>query len=69
MIRLLRVLLLRSRAFVLEAQIDNGEALLRDHRARLDRCYDELRRVRSLEASITPASTLLTQALRRAGKC
>jgi len=65
MIRFLRCTVLRCKAFMLEAQIDHGEALLLDHRLRLDRCYNELRRVRSMEASITPASTLLMQALRR----
>ena len=52
----------------LEAQIENGIALLRDHQERLDRCYAELRRVKSAEATITPAGTILQQAIRRAGK-
>ena len=65
MIRYLRCLILRIRAGFIEAQIENGEALLRDHRARLDNCYKELRRVRAAESMITPAQTLLEKALRR----
>ena len=68
MIRWLRVQILRFRAMMLEAQIDHAHALLNDHQRRLDRCYRELRRVRAAEAAITPAGTLLEQALRRAGK-
>ena len=65
MIRYLRCLILRIRAGLIEAQIENGEALLRDHRMRLDNCYKELRRVRAAESMITPAQTLLEKALRR----
>ena len=68
MIRYLRCFILRLRAEWIEAQIDHGEALLHDHRKRLDNCYKALRRIRSAEATITPAGTLLEQALRRAGK-
>ena len=65
MIRYLRCLILRIRAGWIESQIEHGEALLRDHKTRLDRCYKELRRIRSREAVLTPANTLLEQALRR----
>lgn len=65
MIRYLRCLILRLRAGWIEAQIEHGEALLRDHRMRLDRCYKELRKVRAAESMITPAQTLLEQALRK----
>lgn len=63
--RFLEMLWLQLRAMVLEAQVDHGEALLRDHEQRLDNTYTELRRVKSRLATITPASTLLTQALKR----
>ena len=65
MIRRLRAYILRCRADWIESQIEHGEALLMDHRARLQRCYAELRRVRRAEAMVTPAATLLEQALRR----
>ena len=68
MIRPLRVLLLRMRAGVLEAEIEHGEGLLADHKRRLANCYDELRKVRGREALLTPAGNLLQQAMRRAGK-
>ena len=53
------------RAGWIEAQIDNGEALLLDHRVRLQNCYAKLRKIRAAEAMVTPANTLLEQALRR----
>ena len=65
MIRHLHALILRCRAGWIEAQIANGEALLIDHRARLQNCYARLRRIKAKEAMITPANTLLEQALRR----
>lgn len=65
MIRRLKMFSLQCRAAVLEAQIDHGEALLADHHQRLRNCYDEMRRVKSQLATITPASTLLLQAMRR----
>ena len=65
MIRRLRILYLRLRAGWLEAQIEHGEALLADHEARLDACYAEMRRVKVALATITPAHTLLMEALRR----
>lgn len=68
MIRWFKTQRLRWKAMWLEAQIENGHALLLDHQERLDRCYAELRRVKSAEATITPAGTILQQALRRAGK-
>lgn len=63
--RFLRMYYLRFRAGWIEAQIDHGEALLADHKERLARCYEELRRVRTAESMVTPANTLLEQALRR----
>ena len=65
MIRAIRVFILRARAALLEAQIDSGIELLNSHELRLEHCYNELRRIRAAEATITPASTLLAQALRR----
>lgn len=65
MIRYLHAWILRCRAGWIEAQIEHGEALLMDHRARLEICYKKLRRIRAAEAMITPANTLLEQALRR----
>ena len=68
MIRYIRAWILRCRAGWIEAQIEHGEALLIDHRVRLQNCYAKLRRIKEAEAMITPAATLLEQALRRAGK-
>lgn len=65
MIRYIRCLTLRLRAGFIESQIEHGEALLLDHRMRLDNCYKELRKVRAAESMITPAQTLLEQALKR----
>lgn len=65
MIRWLRVLLLRIRAGIIEAEIAHANDLLQDHRLRLQVCQDELRRLKAREAMLTPASTLLARALRR----
>ncbi len=65
MIRYLRMWILRFRAGVIEAQIEHGEALILDHKERLENCYAQLRRIRRAESMVTPASTLLEQALRR----
>jgi hypothetical protein len=65
MIRHLQILVLRIRAWWIQAQIDHGEELLAGHRGRLEICYATLRRIRAKEALLTPASTLLEQALRR----
>lgn len=65
MIRYFQILLLRFRATVIEAQIDHAYDLLQDHRLRLQNCQVELRKLRVKEAMLTPASSLLTQALRR----
>ena len=64
MIRYLRVLFLRMRAGVLEGEIEHGEGLLQDHKRRLANCYAELRKVRGMEAMLTPAGNLLQQAMR-----
>lgn len=65
MIRNLHAFILRCRAGWIEAQIESGEALLIDHRARLQNCYAKLRKIKAKEAMVTPAATLLEQALRR----
>ena len=64
-LRWIRVHVLRLRAMWIQGQIDHAEAMLLDHRARLQICYAELRKVKAKEAMITPANTLLEQALRR----
>ena len=65
MIRYLRIFLLRVRAGILESEIEHAHGLLLDHRLRLQNCQLELRRLRAKEAMLTPASSLLEQALRR----
>ena len=66
------LLLLHLRAWVIEQDIFAREETLEDHERRLHTarkgiaaCYDELRRVRSRIATLTPAPPLLKQALRR----
>ena len=61
----LRVLILRCRAWWLQAQIDHGEELLIAHRNNLNECYDRLRKIKGREAMLTPAPSLLAQAMRR----
>ena len=63
--RRIKVIILRCRAWFLQAQIDHGEELLVAHRNQLIRCYDELRKIKGREAMLTPASSLLIQAMRR----
>ena len=65
MIRSLKILILRLRIGIREAEIDHAQDLIADHRIRLQNCQDELRRLKQQEAMILPASTLLEQALRR----
>lgn len=65
MIRRLHIFILRLRAGILESEIDHAHELLQDHRLRLQNCQMELRRLRAKEAMLTPAATLLEQALRR----
>ena len=65
MIRSLKILLLRIRIGIREAEIDHAQDLIADHRIRLQNCQDDLRRLKAHEAMITPAQTLLEQALRR----
>jgi len=64
-IRWIRVHVLRFRAIWIQGQIEHAEAMLLDHKARLQNCYSALRKVKAREAMITPANTLLEQALRR----
>ena len=64
MIRRLRVLILKCREQFLLAQVANGEALLADHRERLNACHDELRRLRTKIALTDSARNLLSEALR-----
>lgn len=61
----LHVLILRCRAWWLQAQIDHGEGLLVAHRNKLSECYKQLRKIKGQEAMLTPAPTLLARALRR----
>ena len=72
MIRRIALLLLHLRAWVIEQDIYTREELHEDlerrqHAARkgIAICHDELRRVRNRIATLTPAPTLLAQALRR----
>lgn len=65
LIRRLRILLLRLRAGILESEIEHAHGLLLDHRLRLQNCQLELRKLRAKEAMLTPASSLLAQAMRR----
>lgn len=65
MIRAIRIFFLRVRAGILESEIEHAHELLHDHRLRLQNCQMELRKLRAKEAMLTPASTLLAQALRR----
>lgn len=60
-----RRLLLRAREAALEDQVQRGEMLVREYRARLHNTYRELRQVRAALAGITPAKRLLADALRR----
>lgn len=61
----LRVLILRCRAWWLQAQVDHIEEQLLSYRGRLGECYDQLRKIKGREAMLTPAPTLLARALRR----
>ncbi len=63
-----RWLLLAREAALLE-QAQRGETVVREDRARLQQTYRELRHCRACLAEVTPARTLLKQALqRRAGE-
>ena len=68
MIRRMRMWYLQARVLWIEAQVEHGVALLNDHERRLDLCWHELRKLKGQLATITPASTLLAQALRRVAK-
>lgn len=63
--RQIRMWILQLRAAVLEAEIQNGETLLREHRARLIYAYREMRKVKSELAAITPPRDLINDAMRR----
>lgn len=65
MIRFLHLLRLKTRAYVLQAQLEHAEALLADHERRYDVCLVELRKVRSRLATLERPDVILTQALRR----
>lgn len=62
--RFLLLMWLKHREIILDAQVANGEALLADHRERLRRASDELRRVRRQISLNESPQTLLAQALR-----
>ena len=61
----LRVFILRCRAWWLQAQVEHIEDQLVSYRFRLNECYDRLRKIKGQEAMLTPAPTLLAQAMRR----
>ena len=65
MIRRLQVAILRCRAWWLQAQVEHIEDQLISYRFRLNECYDRLRKIKGQEAMLTPASSLLIQAMRR----
>ena len=65
MTRLPRLLWLRWRAWFLQQQILHAEALLLEHEANLKACYMEMRKIKIEQAMLTPARTLLAEALRR----
>lgn len=60
----IKVWILKFREMILEGQIEHGQALLFEHRVRLQRCQLELRRVKQSIAMKENASTLLQEALR-----
>lgn len=60
----LRLLWLKHQEILIEAQVERGHVLLRDHRERLDRAELELKRIRRQIATTESPQTLLTQALR-----
>ena len=61
----LRLLWLRYRESVLEGEVEHGEMLIREHRARLQLAYRHLRQVRERIAMQTPAHSLIKHLLRR----
>lgn len=63
----IRMFILKCRAGWIQAQIDHAEDLIANHRANLAGCHRELRRIKAKHATITPASTLLAEALKRKG--
>ena len=65
MIIRIQVLILRCRAWWLLAQCEHIEEQLLSYRFRLNECYDRLRKIKGREAMLTPASSLLIQAMRR----
>ena len=68
MIRFLQLLRLKLRAWMLHEELCHAEGLLADHERRYSVLILELRKVRGRIATLEPPETLLTQALRRAGK-
>ena len=68
MIRFLQLLRLKFRAYVLQAQAEHYEATSADHAMRYEITLMELRKVKGRIATLERPETLLTQALRRAGK-
>lgn len=65
MIRALTLWLLHFRLMCLEGQIDHGEALIREHRARLQHAYRVRRKARIRIAQLTPARQLLADVIAR----
>ncbi len=66
MIRFLHLLRLKSKAYVLQAQLEHAEALLADHERRYAMLLLELRKVHSRISTLEKPEVVLTQALRRA---
>ena len=66
MIRFLKLLRLKWRAYVLQAQAEHYEATSADHAMRYEITLMELRKLKGRIAVLERPETLLTQALRRA---
>lgn len=68
MIRFLTLIRLKCRAYLLHEQAVHAEDLIADHERRYRVLLTELRAVKGRIAMLEKPETLLTQALRRAGK-
>ena len=59
---------LKVRSYILQAELEHAETLMADHAMRYEVTLMELRKVKGRIATLERPETLLTQALRRAGK-